>query len=55
VRRLPERQRQCVALRYFLECSTAETAETLGISDGAVKTHLRRALASLARQLESLR
>jgi RNA polymerase sigma-70 factor (sigma-E family) len=55
VRLLPERQRQCVVLRYFLECSTAETADTLGISDGAVKTHLHRALASLARDLESLR
>lgn len=55
VRLLPERQRQCVVLRYFLDCSTAETAETLGISDGAVKTHLHRALATLAQQLESLR
>ncbi len=55
VRLLPERQRQCVVLRYFLDCSTAETAETLGLSDGAVKTHLHRALAALAQRLESLR
>lgn len=55
VRLLPQRQRQCVVLRYFLDCSTADTAEALGISDGAVKTHLHRALASLARDLESLR
>lgn len=55
VRLLPERQRQCVVLRYFLDCSTAETAATLGISNGAVKTHLHRALASLTRELESLR
>ena len=55
VRSLPERQRQCVVLRYFLDCSTSETASTLGISGGAVKTHLHRTLATLARDLESLR
>ncbi len=52
---LPERQRSCVALRYFLDCSTKETAATLGISEGSVKTHLHRALASLAGRLEALR
>jgi RNA polymerase sigma-70 factor (sigma-E family) len=55
VRALPERQRACVVLRYFLECSTAECAEALGISDGAVKSHLHRALAGLAPRLEELR
>jgi RNA polymerase sigma-70 factor (sigma-E family) len=55
VRALPERQRACVVLRYFLECSTTECAETLGISEGSVKTHLHRALAALAPRLEELR
>ena len=48
VRALPRRQRECVVLRYFLDCSTAETAEALGVSEGTVKQHLHRALAALA-------
>jgi RNA polymerase sigma-70 factor (sigma-E family) len=52
VHALPRRQRECVVLRYYLDCSTAETSATLGISDGAVKTHLHRALATLAERLE---
>ena len=47
VRALPRRQRECVVLRYFLDCSTAETADALGVSDGTVKQHLHRALAAL--------
>lgn len=52
---LPQRQRECVVLRYFEECSTAETAEALGISEGAVKTHLHRALGSMEKTLEATR
>jgi RNA polymerase sigma-70 factor (sigma-E family) len=48
VRALPRRQRECVVLRYFLDCSTAETADALGVSEGTVKQHLHRALGSLA-------
>lgn len=55
LRTLPGRQRECVVLRYYLECSTAETAVTLGISEGSVKTHLHRALGAMARELEDLR
>jgi RNA polymerase sigma-70 factor (sigma-E family) len=55
VRALPDRQRACVVLRYYLDCSTAECARTLGISEGSVKTHLHRALAALAPRLEELR
>ncbi len=51
---LSGRQRECVVLRYFHDCSTAETAESLGISEGAVKTHLHRALASMATRLSKL-
>ena len=47
LRQLPRRQREVVACRYLLELSVAETAETLGISDGAVKTHAHRGLQSL--------
>ena len=48
VRALPRRQRECVVLRYFLDCSTAETADALGVSEGTVKQHLHRALEALA-------
>ena len=53
LRKLPDRQREAVVLRYFLDLSEADIAETLGISTGSVKTHLHRALASLARGLEN--
>ena len=51
VRALPARQRDCVALRYFEECSIDGIATTLGLSVNSVKTHLQRALASLDRAL----
>jgi len=52
VRLLPERQRACVVLRYYLQYSESEIADTLGISKNSVKTHCRRALASLEARLE---
>ena len=48
LRSLPERQREVLALRYYLDLSEAEIAATLGISTGSVKTHAHRGLASLA-------
>jgi len=51
VRRLPTRQRDCVALRYFEEMSIAQIAETLDLSANSVKTHLQRAMAALDRTL----
>lgn len=51
VRRLPVRQRDCITLRYFQECSIDEIATTLGLSPNSVKTHLRRGMAHLARAL----
>ncbi len=47
VRRLPQRQRDCITLRYFEECSNEAAAATLGISVNSVKTHLQRAMATL--------
>jgi RNA polymerase sigma-70 factor (sigma-E family) len=55
VRALPRRQRECVVLRYLLECSTAETARALGIAEGSVKSHLSRGLAALGTDLEGTR
>lgn len=55
LRLLPERQRECVVLRYLLDLSTADAAATLGISAGSVKTHLSRGLAALEAALEATR
>jgi RNA polymerase sigma-70 factor (sigma-E family) len=55
LRLLPDRQRECLALRYFLDLPEAEIAATLGISVGSVKTHTHRGLAALASRLEALR
>ena len=52
LRRLPDRQRDCVVLRYYLDLPEREIAATLGISGGSVKTHLHRGLAALAAHLE---
>lgn len=45
--RLPQRQRQAVVCRYFLDLSAADTAVAMRCSVGTVKVHLRTALASL--------
>jgi RNA polymerase sigma-70 factor (sigma-E family) len=51
VRELPLQQRNCVVLRHLEERGVAEIASVLGISENSVKTHLKRGMASLARQL----
>lgn len=59
MRQLPQRQREVLALRYYLELSETEIASTLGISNGAVKSHASRGAAALraalATHLEDLR
>jgi RNA polymerase sigma-70 factor (sigma-E family) len=52
LRSLPDRQRECLVLRYYLDLSEAEIAATLGISAGSVKTHTHRGIAALERALE---
>ncbi len=52
--RLPRRQREVVALRYYLDLSEADIAATLGISPGAVKSHASRGLAALKLSLGPL-
>ncbi len=44
---LPPRERAAVTLRYVDGLSTAETATTLGISDGAVKRYVHDAVGAL--------
>lgn len=51
LRRLPDRQREALALRYYLDLSEAEIAAAMGVSLGSVKTHVHRGLAALARDL----
>jgi RNA polymerase sigma-70 factor (sigma-E family) len=48
---LPRRQREVLALKYFLDLAEQEIAEILGISRGAVASTASRALTALARQL----
>ncbi len=55
LRSLPERQQQCLVLRYYAELSEGEIATALGISTGSVKTHTSRGRATLAERLEALR
>ena len=42
LRRLPPRQREAIALRYFADLPIAECARVMGLSVGAVKSHLAR-------------
>jgi len=51
MRELAPRQRDCLLLRFYAELREAEIAETLGISRNSVKTHCRRGLANLRRNL----
>jgi RNA polymerase sigma-70 factor (sigma-E family) len=51
LRGLPRRQRECVVLRHYIDMTEAQTAETLEISVGAVKSYTSRGLAALASAL----
>lgn len=51
LRRLPERQREALVLRYYLDLSEAEIAAAMRISRGTVKSATSRALATVGRTL----
>ncbi len=51
ITRLPTRQREVVVCRYYLDLSERETARSLRVSAGTVKTCAARALKTLARSL----
>lgn len=55
LRALPRRQREAFTLRVLEECDVATTAQAMGCSEGAVKTHLSRAREALQRRLEEFR
>jgi RNA polymerase sigma-70 factor (sigma-E family) len=52
LRGLPNRQREALVLRYYLDLSEADIAETMGCSRGAVKSHCSRGMAALRETLE---
>ena len=52
---LSPRQRACMVLRHYLQMTEGEIAETVGISVGSVRTHLKRATAALSSALGGTR
>jgi RNA polymerase sigma-70 factor (sigma-E family) len=49
---LPARKRECVVLRFLLGMSEAETASTLGVSVGTVKSQTHKGLRQLRERLD---
>jgi RNA polymerase sigma-70 factor (sigma-E family) len=52
IQALPPRQRQALVLRYYLDLSEAETAQSMGIRQGTVKSATSRALAALGQRMQ---
>jgi RNA polymerase sigma factor (sigma-70 family) len=50
--KLPQRQREVMFLRYYLDQSEERIAWAMGITRGAVKTHAARAAGNIRSQLE---
>lgn len=50
---LPARQREAFVLRYWEEMNVADTALSMGCSEGSVKTHCSRAVHALATTLKN--
>ena len=55
LRSLPARQREAVVLRFFAGLDETAAAAAMGISAGALKSHLHRAKTALGQKLEAYR
>lgn len=55
VQRLPARTREVLVLRFYLDLSHAEIAQTLGISESNARATASRGIAVLGRELKDLR
>jgi RNA polymerase sigma-70 factor (sigma-E family) len=53
VRRLPDRQREALVLRFYLDLPDPEIARVMGIRPGTVRSATHRALKALGQMLES--
>jgi RNA polymerase sigma-70 factor (sigma-E family) len=53
LRRLPDRQREALVLRFYLELAEHEIAACMGVSQGTVKSTTSRALAALGRLIQA--
>lgn len=51
---LAPRQREAVVLRYWLDLKEAEIADMMGISLGAVKSHMSRAMGALTKAMQAV-
>jgi RNA polymerase sigma-70 factor (sigma-E family) len=52
IRTLPPRQREALVLRYYLDLSEEETARSMGIRRGTVKSATSRAIAALGQRMQ---
>ncbi|WP_406383093.1 RNA polymerase sigma factor [Streptomyces sp. NBC_01618] len=53
LKNLPARQREALVLRYWMDLKEREIAEAMGISKGAVKSHISRGMNALSRAMEN--
>lgn len=52
LQRLPERQRDALVLRYYLDLPLKDVADLIGCSLGTAKSHVHRGLAALKKEIE---
>jgi RNA polymerase sigma-70 factor (sigma-E family) len=52
LRRLPDRQREAVALRYCLDMPVGDVARAMGVTEGTVKSATSRGIAAITRMLK---
>lgn len=55
VRRLPDRQREALVLRFYLDLPEREIARIMGLRPGSVRSATHRALRALGQSLEETR